>query len=36
MWRLYTDSNTSVMTKWTYAIETAFHEALLQVTKMPL
>ncbi len=34
VWRLFMEGNISVASPWTYAIETAFHEALLQVCHM--
>lgn len=31
-WRLFTDSNKSFINSWTYGIESAFHERLLQAS----
>lgn len=30
VWRHFTDSNQSIINTWTYGIENAFHERLLQ------
>lgn len=34
VWRQFSDSNQSIINSWTYGIENAFHERLLQAKTM--